>query len=198
MSASPEGPPSPEPPGPARLAYAPRPDFILENWEWRAGAQSARATTAVQRMNLTPQPAPKFATRPGSHAGPQGGMGPSHHARFTQEPSFGHWKAFRSSLLEEAIGTPAPSVARSIRAPHRRRITRLSKRGFTRGPRLPRPSRSSLGTPPYPFRRLFRWVKDALFRASCKHRFSAAGLRRGGHPPTPPTSKQTCLPVRVL
>ncbi len=61
-----------------------------------------------QRMNITLQPAPKFATMPGSHAVPVGGMGPSHHARFTQELSFGHWKPFRSSLPEGAIGTRAP------------------------------------------------------------------------------------------
>ncbi len=53
-------------------------------------------------------------------------------------------------------------------------------------------SRSSLGTPSYPFRRLFRWVK-ALAHASRKHRLSAAGLRRGSHPPTPPKTAHACF-----
>ncbi len=74
-----------------------------------ARKRAKRAPQRVfQRMNITLQPAPKFATMPGSHAVPQGGMGPSRHARFTQELSFGHWKPVRSSLPEGAIGTRAP------------------------------------------------------------------------------------------
>ncbi len=59
-------------------------------------------------------------------------------------------------------------------------------------------SRSSRWTPLHPFQRLFRWVQEALFRASRKLRLSAAGPRRGGHPPTPPTSKQTWPAGRPL
>jgi len=67
-----------------------------------AQARKARAPQRVfQRINISLQPAPKFATMHGSHAVPLGGMEPSRHARFTQELSFGHWKMGNACRVPE-------------------------------------------------------------------------------------------------
>jgi len=107
-----------------------------------AQARNARAPQRVlQRMNMTPQPAPRFATMHGSHAVPVGVWG----LRVTHDspkdlPS-GTGSHFAPPTRRGPSERRPLSAARSTRAPHRLGATCLSKWGFTRGPRLPRPVR---------------------------------------------------------
>ena len=123
---------------------------------------------------------PKSVTMPGSQAVPGGG---SRHARFTQEPSFGHWWPFRSFLPEGAIRTPALSGVRSVRGSTSTAwvVTRLSRLGFCTRSKAPRPVRDrQLGRLPVRSGVCFDGStrRCLTLRANTVSRRQAYGLRR--------------------